>query len=352
MKLNQFAAGVLAAVLCSVGQGALALAFDEEQNGRVLVIRDCDAEVDKANVSCQQQFKSRDCAGGGFCHGVEGVYEGDQAVLRSKLRKRYDAVWLYSGGGSVAAGIEMGIALRQATATVLVPNNVQCISACTIAFMGGLYRDVADARAFRVHSSSALSSTPAEKVSIDIGKYMAEQTSGDESTRRKRAWARFASEQRLRSLFLLSQLLVYFSDMSDPRGKGQEASQQIGRLYTYVSGRPIDFGNTPVERFFLDHRNMTGDDWASANADLIAETQYEGRPLIHRLAMKAERDAASHVIGLMKKSFGPAVRSGWYVPGLDKLQAMYTTTIFDTFDPNPEILKIRGYITTVIGQAK
>lgn len=345
--------GVVLAVLALWGQQAGALTFREMEGGRVLLVRDCNKE-DTDDRLCQVQMRSAVCEGGGFCAGVPSQYAGDGEQLRRLLKaKRYDAVWLQSGGGHVAAGIEVGLVLRQAMAKVVVPSNAQCASACTIAFMGGFIREVVDARSFRLHSSSSLSTLSPDDVSEALSKLMG--TTGIERDAAKRldtAWDRFAEKRRKHALYSLSELLAYFSDMSNPRGTGREAERQIARIRTKTTGNLVDFGANPLEKFVLSNLEMGGRDWRVANQDLINESRFEGGALRHRLAMKAERDAYTHVLKHMRASLDGATHNGWYVPGLDKLDAMYTTTIFDTFDPNPEILRVRGYVTTFVGGSK
>lgn len=350
--MQHWIGGIVLAALALWGQHAGALTFREVEGGRVLLVRDCN-EKDTEDRLCQVQKRSEDCKDGGFCAVVPGQYAGDGEQLRRLLKaKRYDAVWLQSGGGHVSAGIDVGLALRQATAKVVVPSNAQCVSACTIAFMGGLIREVIDARSFRVHSSSALARQSADYVSEMLHKYMPAGVERDATKRLDAAWDGLAERQRLRALVSLSELLAYFSDMSNPRGTGREAERQIARIRSKAAGNPVDFGANPLERFVLGNLDMGGRDWRVEHQHLIDEARFEGDALKHRLAMKAERDAYAHVLKRMRASLGGTTHNGWYVPGLDKLDAMYTTTIFDTFDPNPEILRVRGYVTTVVGGAK
>lgn len=77
-----------------------------------------------------------------------------RAVSRTST---YDEVWMCSPGGSVAAGKAIGEALTRAKATVRVPAGYECISACTIAHMGGYVRIIEKGADFVVHASSSYS---------------------------------------------------------------------------------------------------------------------------------------------------------------------------------------------------
>src|SRR5215510_6557104 len=91
-----------------------------------------------------------------------GTYDGDAATLRSYLQnpsQRFAQVWLVSGGGNLQQGVEIGRLLRAYRMTVRVPDQkrleqatgrhavflgsvkqVRCVSSCTVAFMGGMFR--------------------------------------------------------------------------------------------------------------------------------------------------------------------------------------------------------------------
>ena len=69
----------------------------------------------------------------------------------------YQEVWMCSPGGAVHGGIEIGKVLNRAKATVRTPNGFSCISACTIAAMGGYARIIDPGASFIIHASSARS---------------------------------------------------------------------------------------------------------------------------------------------------------------------------------------------------
>ena len=84
--------------------------------------------------------------------------EGDAAELERQLRSgRYEEVWLASGGGSLAEGIKIGQLLRRVQMTVRVPAGQSCVSACTVAFLGGAFRFVDPGASYEMHAASAFS---------------------------------------------------------------------------------------------------------------------------------------------------------------------------------------------------
>jgi len=71
-----------------------------------------------------------------------------------KRTSSYDEVWMCSSGGSVKGGIDLGWALNRAKATVRTTKNYSCVSACTIAAMGGYARIIEPDGHFIIHASS------------------------------------------------------------------------------------------------------------------------------------------------------------------------------------------------------
>ena len=63
-------------------------------------------------------------------------------------------VWLFSPGGSVDEGLEIGRQLRKSGLLVRIPNGAACISACTLAFLGGIVRAIEPDGYYGVHMFS------------------------------------------------------------------------------------------------------------------------------------------------------------------------------------------------------
>jgi hypothetical protein len=83
-----------------------------------------------------------------------GIDTGDADRLRSYLRQAgpIDEVWLDSPGGIASEGPEIGKVLRAARLAVRVPAGFECISSCTLAFLGGIVRRVDPGGAYGVHT--------------------------------------------------------------------------------------------------------------------------------------------------------------------------------------------------------
>ena len=64
------------------------------------------------------------------------------SLERSVIENKRPLVSLYSDGGSVVGGIELGSFIRQSGFDTIVRADAECHSACTIAFLGGISRTV------------------------------------------------------------------------------------------------------------------------------------------------------------------------------------------------------------------
>jgi hypothetical protein len=73
---------------------------------------------------------------------VEGDLElGDIEVFRSKIAPLSKATVAFrSDGGSLLAGIRIGMLIRVKNFTTIVPDAAQCASACAVAWLGGAHR--------------------------------------------------------------------------------------------------------------------------------------------------------------------------------------------------------------------
>jgi len=80
---------------------------------------------------------------------------------------RIDEVWLYSGGGSSAAGMGFGRILRKRGLAVRIPADAVCFSACSMAFLGGALRSIDHSGYYGVHMWSAWSDPKYSEEFID-----------------------------------------------------------------------------------------------------------------------------------------------------------------------------------------
>lgn len=67
---------------------------------------------------------------------------------------RIDEVWFSSSGGNVMAALEIGRYLRKSGLATRVPSGASCASACTYAFIGGVFRAVDPTARVGVHNST------------------------------------------------------------------------------------------------------------------------------------------------------------------------------------------------------
>ena len=82
------------------------------------------------------------------------VNTGDSQRLDAALRQagRVDEVWLHSTGGVAAEGPLIGRVLRAHNMATRVPANYICVSACSIAFLGGIVRRIDAGGIYGVHT--------------------------------------------------------------------------------------------------------------------------------------------------------------------------------------------------------
>jgi hypothetical protein len=73
---------------------------------------------------------------------IEGDLElGDIELFRNKVAPLSKAtVAFHSDGGSLLAGIRIGMLIRVKNFTTVVPDAAQCASACAVAWLGGAHR--------------------------------------------------------------------------------------------------------------------------------------------------------------------------------------------------------------------
>jgi hypothetical protein len=320
---------------------AAALKFepiDDDGRGRpVLLVRDCGDMVEDwisdERSRCAKQEEG--FSGSGQYPDAAGVvrsYGGDAQRLRAELSaRRYQEVWLLSGGGNLFEGIDIGHALRAAGMSVRVPNRetlrlaialtpkeagpLSCVSACTVAFMGGLFRAVDDGATYQVHSASGFADLRPERLAqlsaaLEAGgmKGLALEATGH---------SRFMSVRMLR---LFHDALVF------PLANGAEVRRQ----------RDAALG--PWERggALLDYPD------AEARRDL-ALIAFEGMAALQDVLMKLERRAMDASLAELQRL---APRLGTRTDkALAMLVAMYDVSIKESFTLTPETLFEMGYVT-------
>lgn len=90
--------------------------------------------------------------------GVVGRYEASALQREINAAKKYPGglyeVWFHSPGGNADQGVEMGYVLRRNGVAVRLVRGSFCISACTVAFLGGAFRAIDDGGYYAVHMFS------------------------------------------------------------------------------------------------------------------------------------------------------------------------------------------------------
>jgi hypothetical protein len=89
-----------------------------------------------------------------MAEGGVGDQEGERLESALQHAGNIDEVWLSSPGGNLEQGEAMGRVLRRRGLMVRVPTGRACISACTIAFLGGQVRAVDHGAYYGIHMFS------------------------------------------------------------------------------------------------------------------------------------------------------------------------------------------------------
>jgi hypothetical protein len=246
-------------------------------------------------------------------------YEGDAEILRQHLRWGYDEVWLYSGGGDLNEGLKMGEILRRAKMTVRVPTGARCISACTIVFLGGLFRFVDNGGTYEVHAYSRFLDA------LDTGrrKELRDRILTDPEGELER----FAVEERARAREWSAKLFRFCQGAILPPNQTPAAEAQLAR-WAKQHGASNPYGKSPQH-----------------TAD-IAKIKSEGEAAVQALLMRIERDSMDEALRQLRAieaELGPRAKFA-----LNMLDAMFSSQIVRTASLSRDTLRSMGYTTTVI----
>ena len=129
---------------------------------KILLVRDCGVIKGELCISngSDPRYREYQC-GAIFSEKQKELCEtymkhfsrGDAKILENILnRVAFDEIWLYSGGGNLDEGIAIGELFQRLQVTVRVPDKAYCVSACTIAFLGGFFRFIDEGASYEVHS--------------------------------------------------------------------------------------------------------------------------------------------------------------------------------------------------------
>jgi hypothetical protein len=305
-------------LLCvALAQPAEALLFEElevDGIGWVLVARDCPMfERDLArgcdeweeSFSGARRYRDRNR---NWLH-----YHGDPEELSRQLSRRgYAEVWLISGGGDLQAGIEMGRVLRQRQMTVRIPAGRRCVSACTVAFMGGYFRFVDPGATYEVHSASWASGglRRDDRAAAERGDFQ--------------AIARF---HRIDARITARQLLTHFQNtLIIPLRVQQREDDTMFRRWAH---------DLPPRPYYTREQ---------ARQDSLRLAS-EGLAAAQDVVMRIERDMMQEAIADLRELVGSNRLGPRAEPALRMVEAMYDVSIRETAVLTRETMLRMGYIT-------
>jgi hypothetical protein len=238
-------------------------------------------------------------------------YSGDVAQLRRFLgQDAFAEVWLLSGGGHLVAGLGIGKELRDKGVAVRVPSAVRvreaglrlaerqsaaCVSACTIAFMGGVFRYIDDGASYQIHAGSRYLDLGGRRLE-DIHKTLAAGGGGLQA---------IADEINKDARDSLRNDLVHFHDtLLLPLGERNTRGERANRdkeLSAWVIAAPARFPYSTADR--ERDRQVIESEGDAALQDIfmrlerraIALAVEDVRPMLPRLGRRADAALAMFV---------------------------------------------------------
>lgn len=238
------------------------------------------------------------------------VYPGDARYLDRILNEHsYYQVLLYSNGGDLQEGLRVGEVLRRHRQYVRVAAGMRCVSSCTVAFLGGVIRDVDPDASYEMHAYSRYKSPPAE--------FFAKRFGGADG---EFAFDKDVSSTATSARTNARDLLLYVQGMIGGRPDG-------GAVSTILASAP-DFHET--------YRAS-----AQSKADL-ARIRAEGGTAAQEILMRIERESFESLLQALKAgSAGLGARGDRAV---QILEIMFTSRIAGTAELDQNTLREYGYI--------
>jgi hypothetical protein len=324
---------VVAALVIVWPTTAAGLMFEEQRladGSVVLWVRDCGIKESDKCLPEQESFSGA----GDYSDDNEPPrpYPGDAETLRRRLESRrasggYAEVRLWSGGGDLDEGVKLGRVLRQYQTTVRVVGGTSCVSACTVAFLGGLFRFIDANATYKVHSYSRWSRGFVSR----NGQAIRNRLLGDDP------------EGELKRI-------AYAEQRGDQKTGQRGAREWAAVLLSYLQDNILPLGRTagPRDRLQawlqLDPPNpyLSGNQLRQ-DADRIRR---EGELAAQQILMRIERDAMERSLDELRPllpELGPRAE-----PALRMIEAMFSTRITDTATLSQETLFKMGYTTRVV----
>ena len=325
-----FVIAVLGVVRPTTAEG---LMFEEQRladNSLVLWVRDCGLKKTDTCLPEQERFM-----GPGDYSGPDEParpYAGDAETLRRRLESRrasggYVEIRLWSGGGDLDEGVKLGRVLRTFQATVRVVGGTSCVSACTVALLGGLFRFIDPDATYEVHSYSRWSRGFVSRAGQALrSRLLAEDPEGE-----------------LRRI-------AYAEQRGDQKAGQRGAREWAFVLLSYLQDNLLPLGRSAGTRdrlqawLRLDPPNpYLNSDQIRLDADRIRR---EGELAAQQILMRIERDAMERSLDELRPllpELGPRAE-----PALRMIEAMFSTRITDTATLSQETLLKMGYVTRVV----
>lgn len=330
------------AVLLLAPWPAVALRFERLKNveGKaILFVRDCGTLPHDSKCPDNEKHFS----------------EGDAKIFAHQLasQPQVEEVWLYSGGGNLYEGILMGRMLRQQRMTVRVPSNsrvvaalaavgvrwpgdppryptIRCVSACTVMFMGGLFRYVDEGSTYEVHSASAFQ---------ELDESLAEALKEGGNFRE------IADRRQKGAMRLAGQLLGLFQNtlvQSLPPNRRPPPCRQRGlfeRVMTWEL-KPWCEDDEETARWANRFSAQYSDAQQRADTERYAS---EGRACLQDILMRMEREGMKSAIRHLRErlaDLGPRAE-----PALRMVEVMYEVSIQEVDVLPRETMYRMGYLT-------
>lgn len=298
MRARRLALGALLAGGCWSACALQMVPLKLNNGAEVLVLQDCS---DTREYTCQK-YETQ-------------FFAGDSARLEQLLAQRgFQEVLLISGGGNLDEGVKVGEVLRRHRAAVRVPSGEACVSACTVAFLGGVIRTVDRDATYEVHAYSGVRSKLDDADRARMVSYP------------DRELERLAVEQRSSARYWAERLFSY-------------AQRMIG-------GAP----NTPQIRAALalsDEQKSSYIEGGQLVRD-VRLIRLEGAAAAHSAMMNIERSSMEDAIALLRARLPDLGTRATHA--LNILDTMFSSSIIRTAPLTQETLVRMGYVTPVISR--
>lgn len=253
--------------------------------------------------------------------GEDQFSPGDTDKLGRYLQNgRYDEVWFASGGGSLFEGIRIGNLLRSRQLTTRVPAGFDCVSACTVAFLGGVFRFVDETGHYRMHAASVfLGERATSEAIVDVV--------NDPERGLASNW-RYAIDGARE---ISSLMFPHLQAAVHPLGRmppGQEELTRSQLVYWSQGWQPVSYLGT-----------------AKMNED-VARIKREGPAAAQDILMRLERDAISMAIeSLRTREAQLGSRTG---AALSIFETMYSSRITNTAELSQQTMRQLGIVTVLL----